>query len=411
MAGPVSVTTVNDLKSKPPNRTTVTIVVGIIVGALGFFVLGLNVGNGRLSFANLSSLNKNLPTQLNYSSVNQVYNDIRNQYDGSLTNSEVLNGLKSGLAQATGDPYTEYFSPSEAQQFNQELNNSFSGIGAELSQDSSGDLIIISPISGFPAAKAGLQPQDIISSINGTTTTGMSVDAAVNKIRGAAGTKVDLTILRNGTQLNFSITRANITLPSVTTQTLSGNIGYIAISQFTNDTSNLALQAAQKFKQANVKGIILDLRDNPGGLVSAAVNVSSLWLPSNDMVMQEKRGSTIVQTYYSTGNDILHGIPTVVLINGGSASASEITAGALHDNGLAYLIGTTSFGKGSVQQVDSLSGGAELKVTIAHWYRPDGQNINHKGITPDQTVSMGSQSSQATTDLQENAAISYLQSH
>jgi carboxyl-terminal processing protease len=208
-----------------------------------------------------------------------------------------------------------------------------------------------------------------------------------------------------------TITRAQITIPSVTWKILSGNIGYIQIAQFGDDTSSLAQQAAQQFKAADVKGVVLDLRDNPGGLVSAAVNVSSLWLPQGKLIMQEKRGSTVLQTYDSTGNDLLKGVPTVVLINDGSASASEITAGALHDNQAAYLIGTTSFGKGSVQELDNLSNGGELKVTIAHWYRPDGKNINHIGITPDETVQLTTAQLAAGNDTQENAAISYLNSH
>ena len=136
-------------------------------------------------------------------------------------------------------------------------------------------------------------------------------------------------------------------------------------AQFSNDTSSLAEQAAQKFQQAHVKGVILDLRNNPGGIVDAAINVSSLWLPQGKLIMQEKQGNTVVQTYTSTGNDLLNGVPTVVLINAGSASASEITAGALRDDNAAYLIGVKSYGKGCVQQIDQLSGGAELKVTIA----------------------------------------------
>jgi carboxyl-terminal processing protease len=291
------------------------------------------------------------------------------------------------------------------------LNNSFSGIGAELGADSSGDVEVIAPIDGSPAAKAGLKPKDIIASINGKSTSGMSADTAVNEIRGAAGTKVTLGIIRGGSQqLTFTITRQNITVPTVESKILNGNIGYMQISTFGDDTSSLATQAADKFAGEHVKGVILDLRDNPGGLVTDAVNVSSLWLPDGEMIMQEKDGNTVVQTYTSTGIDPLRGIPTVVLVNGGSASASEITTGALHDNNAAWVIGTQTYGKGVVQAVLNLAGGAELKVTIASWYRPDGKNINHIGITPDQIVQLTDSEAQAGNDTQLTAALNYLES-
>jgi carboxyl-terminal processing protease len=378
------------------------------------FLLGFNFGDGNLSVA-FPWDNKpltGLPAALDYSSVNQVYQALKDNYDGHLTETELLNGLKEGLAAAPGDPYTEYFTPSQAKAFNNELNNTFSGIGAELSQDSSGDIEIIAPIAGTPAASAGLQPQDIITAINGVSTSGMNVDTAVNDIRGPAGTKVVLTILRNNTQtLNLTIIRKNITVPSVTTKILPGNIGYMSISTFADDTTSLAQKAANQFVGDHVKGIILDLRDDPGGLLSAAVNVSSLWVEPNQMILQEKRGSTVVQTYYAEGGDVLHGIPTVVLINGGSASASEITTGALHDNHDAYVIGEKSFGKGVVQQLINFKDGSQLKVTVASWYRPDGQDIEHKGIIPDEKVADKGTDLQASNDPQLLAAQSYLAKH
>lgn len=386
----------------------------LLLALLIVFFVGINVGNGRIDIRlpwdkNLSSLNNGLPATLNYSSVNQVYQALKTNYDGTLTETELLNGIKQGLANAPGDPYTEYFTPSQASQFNDELNNTFSGIGAELSQESNGDIEVIAPISGDPADKAGLKAQDVITAINGVSTTGMSVEDAVNKIHGAAGTKVTLQILRNQTQtLSLTITRQNITAPSVTTQILPGNIGYMAISTFADDTTSLSQKAANQFASEHVKGIVLDLRDDPGGLLSAAVNVSSLWLPQNQIVLQEKRGSTVVQTYYAEGGNVLHGIPTVVLINGGSASASEITTGALHDHGDAYVIGQKSFGKGVVQQLINFNDGSQLKVTIASWYRPDGQDIEHKGITPDKTVPDSGTDLEAANDPQLQAAEAYL---
>jgi carboxyl-terminal processing protease len=220
---------------------------------------------------------------------------------------------------------------------------------------------------------------------------------------------VTLQIIRNATQtLNFTISRENIVVPSVNTKILPGNIGYMQITTFANDTSTLAQQAATKFAAEHVKGIVLDLRDDPGGLLTAAINVSSLWLPQGQTVLQEKRGSQVVQTYQSEGDDTLHSIPTVVLINAGSASASEITTGALHDHGDAYVIGEKSFGKGVVQQLINFNDGSELKVTVASWYRPDGKDIEHLGITPDKTVSLSPAQLSAGNDTQLNAAEQYL---
>ncbi len=354
------------------------------------FLVGYGVGSGHISLSGSSGVpaNASLPSQLDYSSVNAEYQALIQNYDGKLTATQLLNGLKHGLAEATDDPHTEYFTAAETKEFNQELNNQFSGIGAELGNDSSGDLQIVSPIQGLPAAKAGVQAGDLIATINGKSTSGLGLDQAVDEIRGKAGTKVTLGLVRNGQLVNITIVRQNIEVPSVLWKMLPGNIGYIQIITFDNNTSDLAQKAAQQLKSQGAASIILDLRGNPGGLLQAAIDVSSLWLEQGQLVLQEKRGPVVVNSYYASGNDILHGLKTVVLINGGSASASEITAGALHDHGDATLIGTKSYGKGSVQQVVPLSNESELKVTVAKWYRPNGENIDGKGITPDKVIQL-----------------------
>lgn len=391
------------------------------------FVLGICFGNGTLSLHRQHGVSGSLPAKPDYTTVNQVYKALIDNYDGKLTETQLLNGLKHGLAEATNDPYTEYFTPQEAKAFNQQLNNQFSGIGAELGEDSNQNLQIIAPIAGTPASQAGLQAGDIIASINGASTSGMTVDQAVSKIRGPAGSKVTLQIVRGSTPQTLTITRQNLTVPSVNTKILPGNIGYMQITTFSEDTSDLAQKAAQQFKDENVKGIVLDLRNNPGGLLDAAVHVSSLWLPQGKLILQEKRGNTVVQSYSALGGDVLNGIPTVVLANSGSASASEITAGALHDNGAAYVIGQKTYGKGVVQQLINLckpslnvrqdaektcnGDDGQLKVTVASWYRPNGQNINHKGISPDQAVTLPKDTTVTpggANDTQLQAAESYL---
>ncbi|HVV66601.1 MAG TPA: S41 family peptidase [Candidatus Saccharimonadales bacterium] len=385
----------------------------VVIAAV--FAIGVFVGNGTISIHRQHGVAGNLPSKPDYSSVTQVYKSLVQNYDGKLTETQLEDGLKHGLAASTNDPYTVYFTPKEAKEFNQQLNNQFSGIGAELGEDSDGNLQIIAPISGTPAAQAGLQAGDLIASINGTSTTGMSVDQAVSKIRGTAGSKVTLQIVRNKTTpQTYTITRQNITVPSVNTKILPGNIGYMQITTFADDTAGLAQKAADQFKQQNVKAVVLDLRNNPGGLLDAAVHVSSLWLPQNTLILQEKRGGQVVQSYDALGGDVLNGIPTVVLTNSGSASASEITAGALHDNKAAYLIGEKTYGKGVVQQLINFGDGSQLKVTVASWYRPNGQNINHKGITPDKNVALPANTTVTPggdNDTQLQAAESYLAGH
>ena len=393
--------------SKIGKLARVVMILAVLVVVYG---LGVNVGNGRLHFGRqLQTENAQLPDKLDYSTVQDVYNSLKQNYDGKLTETQLEDGLKHGLAQSTGDPYTVYFTAKEAKDFNSSLNNSFSGVGAELGEDKDGNLEVIAPIAGLPADKAGIKAQDLITQINGQSTAGESVDDAVNKIRGQKGTKVTLQIVRDHAQtLTFTITRDDIKLPSVKTKILDGNIGYMQITDFADDTANLAQKAADDFAGKHVKGIVLDLRDDPGGLLDAAVKVSSLWLPQNTKILDEKHGGTVIDTENALGGDELHGIPTVILVNSGSASASEITTGALHDNHAAYVIGEKSFGKGVVQQLINFSDGSELKVTVASWFRPNGQNINHKGITPDKTVKLSDDDAKAGNDTQLKAAEDYL---
>lgn len=355
-----------------------------VFGAFVIFGFGFGLGSGNLQFMNgVKNQNANLPISLNFSSVEKVYSILRKNFDGNLDEAKLTEGMKRGLVNATGDPHTEFFNAEETKQFNQELNGTFSGIGAELGKNED-TIVIVSPISGFPAEKAGLKPKDVIAEIDGQSTYGLSVSEAANKIRGPEGTEVKLRIIRNKQEdLSFTIKRANITVPSVESKTLEGNIGYIKISRFSDDTTSLTREFAKSLKAGGSKQIILDLRGNPGGLLDAAVGVSSVWLPANKTVLQEKRADVVIKTYQSEGDPILEGVPTIILIDEGSASASEIVAGALRDNNVAKLMGTKSYGKGSVQSVENLPDGSSLKVTIAHWFTPNGRNIDKQGIEPD----------------------------
>lgn len=380
----------------------------LIVGAV--YAVGLEQGKGQLNFAFFKTKNtKSSQGPLNYSSLNEIYNLLNKDFDGSLDKSKLLDGAKAGLVNATGDPYTEYFSPADAKSFNDQLNGSFTGIGAELGTNDNNDIVVVSALSGYPAEAAGLKPRDIVAAVNGQPTSGMSVGAVVNKIRGPEGRPVKLTIVRGSAPaFEVTITRAKITVPSVE-HSLDGHIGYIKISQFNSDTALLAQQAARDLKTKNAKAVILDLRSDPGGYLDAAVKVSSLWLDDGTTVVSERRGSTIIDTQKAQGNNILKGLPTVVLLNEGSASASEITAGALHDNQAATIVGVKSFGKGSVQQVENLSDGSEIKITFARWYTPAGKNIDKQGISPDIAVDKSDADQKAGRDPQKDRAIQILQ--
>lgn len=404
-----SESTINSPKQPLITRTRV----GLIVAGVLLFVFGLLVGQGRIDLTGQSySSNTGLSAQLDYSQLDELYSTLRKNYNGTLSDQQVLDGLKHGLAASTGDPYTEFMTAKEAKDFSGSLQGTISGIGAKLELDDDKNVVIAAPLAGSPAEAAGLRAKDIIVSIDGKSAYGLSVSEAVKKVRGEKGTKVKLTVLRNkAEQLDFTITRDTIEVPSVVTKTLDdGKIGYIQVSQFSDDTDELAQKAAAKFKSDGVSKIILDLRDNPGGEVTTAVNLSSLWLDPGDTIVQQRRGNTVTDTQVANSINTLKGMPTVVLLNAGSASASEITALALKDNGAATLMGETSYGKGVVQQLFPFSDGSSLKVTVAKWYSPKGTNIDKKGIKPDTEVKMTEEAYQSGTDLQLNAAVSYLQS-
>jgi len=386
----------------------------MVVAFIGFaiFALGVGIGNGKICVNDCkltSSVQKNSKDNLDYSSVESLYDSLRQTFDGQLENDKIITGLKEGLISASGDPYTEYLTPDESKDFNDGLNGSFTGIGAELGKDSNGNIQIISPIAGFPAEKSGLKPKDLIAEIDDKSTVGMSISDAVKLIRGELNTDVRLRIIRNGTEdLSFTITRKEITIASVKYSVKDGNIGYIQISRFSDDTNKLVEQAAQDLKSKNVKGVVLDLRNNPGGLLESAVTVSSLWIEKDSVVLQEKRDDKLVKTYKASGGNLLGGVPTIVLINEGSASASEIVAGALSDSKIAKLYGKKSYGKGSVQQLLELNDGGVLKVTIAKWFTPSGVNINKEGIKPDKEISLSDDDIKNLRDPQLDAAINDL---
>lgn len=345
---------------------------------------------------------------LDLSSVQSLYATLEDKYEGDLDTGKLIDGAKHGLVEASGDPYTVYFTAEEAKSFQNDLEGSFEGIGAELGKREE-KLVIISTLDSSPALGAGLKAGDQIAAVNDQPSLDWSVEKAVSQIRGKKGTTVKLTIIR-GEELprDFTITRDTISDPSVKTEITADNIGILRVSRFgETDTVRLARAAAQDFKDRGVKGVVIDLRGNGGGYLKSAQDLASLWL-DNKVVVTERRGGNISDTLRSGRNPILGGVPTVVLVNGGSASASEILAGALRDNNAAKLVGQKTFGKGSVQTIEDVSGGGQLKVTIAKWYTPNGKNISKEGITPELVVELTEQNVAAGQDPQKDKALELL---
>ena len=334
-----------------------------------------------------------------------VWNFVKEEfYRQPVSDKDLFYGSLKGLLSGLDDPYSVYFDPEETNKFNSDLEGSFEGIGAEIGIKDD-KLQIIAPLSGMPAEKAGLLPGDWIVKIDGTETTDMTVESAVSLIRGEGGTEVVLSIYREGLDAiqDITIVRGKIVIDSVKWETDENNVMHISISTFNHDTSTLMNEVIQEVLSTNVEGIILDLRSNPGGLLSTAIDIASAWVGYDTVVIERTRSQA--NTFNGVTAPRLEDIPTVVLVNGGSASASEIVAGALQDYGFATVVGTQTFGKGSVQDYQEFSDGSAVKITTAEWYTPNGRTINETGLEPDIEVLFTLEEYQADIDPQLNTAM------
>jgi carboxyl-terminal processing protease len=323
-------------------------------------------------------------------------------------NTDLVYAAAEGLIAAAGDHYTFFAPPAKGEIDRQVMAGEFGGIGAYVSQDQAGQLVIAAPFSGLPAEQAGLKAGDVVLEVDGVSPQGLSLDDAAAHLRGAIGTKVKLTVYRpsDGSQFQVEITRAKVEMPTVQSARY-GDVGYVRLFIF-NDLATSSLEREIKsLENQGAKALILDLRGNPGGLLDQAVSVSDLFLGEGVVVTQRDReGEEIV--YRSTDGGPAEQIPLVVLIDGGSASASEVVAGALKDRGRAALIGQTSFGKGSVQHVHDMEDGSQLHVTAALWFTPDGTAIQGKGLTPDVAVAVPDSPEAGQQDPYIGAALTYL---
>lgn len=328
----------------------------------------------------------------------EAYRQLAANYDGDLDANKLSDGAARGMVKAVGDDYTTFLDKEEAAEFNKSLNGEVSGIGAEIGVRNL-QPTVLRVLDDSPAKKAGLKTGDIFVAVNGTSVAGETASGVADKVTGEAGTTVKLTMRRGSESLDFSITRAQISDPSVR-WSVSDDIGVLTISRFDDNTGSLARKAAKEFIDKGVKGVIVDLRNNGGGYLTAAQEVASLWLDSGKTVVTEKSRGQVTETVKASGNPTLKGKKTIVLVNGSSASASEIVAGALKDYQAAILVGEKTFGKGTVQKVINLSDDRILKVTVARWYTPQDRNITKEGIQPNQTVKMSSDDNNAGRDPQ-----------
>ena len=369
------------------------LIVALLTGVIGFTI------GTRLQ--NLSV------TQLDYSELSDVYNALSAKYDGKLDKNALMTGAAKGLVAAAGDVYTEYMTAEEYGELETDLSGELTGIGVEIGFNADNNLSVISVIDDSPAEQAGLRAGDLIEKIDDQDATKLTTSGAAKLIRGDEGTTVKLTVIRDGEEKEFTAKRTKIDNPSVKWEIKDG-IGYMRISTFGDDTTALAEQAANDFVDHNVKGVVLDLRSNTGGYVDAAQGVASLWLKPGATITEERSSRGTLARVQATGGDVLRDMPTVVLIDGATASASEITAGALRDNAGAKLVGTQSYGKGLVQEVIELTNGDILKVTVAKWYTPSGDNINKEGLKPDVKVDMTAQQYNSGDDVQEQRAVEEL---
>jgi len=376
----------------------------------GFFIGQIS----RPSIEKVEGLsNKELgqPTLVDFSLFWDAWRVLEKKYvdrDG-LDRQNMIYGAISGLLKSLGDPYSVFMEPKESKKFIDDMGGSFEGIGAEVGIRK-GTLTIIAPLEGMPAQKAGLKAGDKVLKVDDTLTADLTLDEAVSLIRGEKGTEVILLITREEWDevKEIKIIRDTIKIPIIKWEIKEGDITYVQFYHFTENASREFRKLVKEILNSSTKGIVLDLRNNPGGYLETSVDIASWFLPRNEVVVIEDFGNGEDNKYRSKGYKDLENIPTVVLINQGSASASEILAGALRDIKGIKIVGQKSFGKGSVQQLEKLKGGSSIKITVAKWLTPSGLSIRDEGITPDIEVEITEEDIDEMRDPQLDKALELL---
>lgn len=377
------------------NRTTSVVVALLFSGA--FFILGFFAGNAKSVKDEVTADNgsvdikkvvdlygRSRSDKVSFEQFWTVWNMVKSNYvEQPVDETKLFYGAIKGMVSGLDDPYSVYLPPQKAEEFAADLAGEFSGIGAEIGMKDE-QLIVIAPLPSSPAEKAGLKPKDRIFKIDDKETQGLTVEEAVSKIRGPEGTTVKLTIASDGEDKirEVTLTRQKINVPTVIFEKKTNDIAYIRISHFNDETVTEFDDAVHKTLEMKPKGIILDMRSNPGGYLDASVDVASEWVKEG-VVVKERFYDGKVRDYETTGKHRLADIPTIVLVDAGTASGAEIVAGALQDYGFATLVGEKTFGKGSVQNLEVLGDGSALKLTVAKWFTPKDRQISGQGIPVD----------------------------
>jgi carboxyl-terminal processing protease len=323
-----------------------------------------------------------------FSKLYSAFDTLKNGYYQKVDDKKLINGAINGMVESLGDPYSDYMSSTESKSFHNSISSSFEGIGAEI-QEKDAHIVIVSPIKGSPAEKAGLKPNDVIISVNGKSLQGKSSTQAVALIRGKKGTKVNLIIQRPGTEapVKVSVVRDQIPINTVYGEMVGDGIAKVQITSFSTNTSKELVKTLADLQKQGMKGMVLDLRQNPGGLLDQAIDIASMFVPKGKVLfkVEDRNGNIKEYSSQNKGTDIM---PLVVLIDSGSASASEIVSAAVNESAGVPLIGEKSFGKGTVQTAQDFSDGSNLKFTMAKWLTPDGNWIHKKGLKPDYPVAL-----------------------
>lgn len=380
------------------------IITSVLTLALGV-VVGLNWSYISANFLPYLGFKRTAAATntLNWSELDQVYSELVSNYDGDIDKAALIEGAKQGLVEAVGDKYTAYMPTDAASDFKASLHGEVgAGIGVEIALRD-GYVRILRTLPDNPARKAGILAGDIIYKIDGEEIWDQDNEAIANKLRGEAGSKLSLTVVRNGAEKTFELTREEINNVSADI-TYDGSTAIVQITRFDTDTGTIVEQFAKEFESKGIKKVIIDLRGNGGGYVSAARDLLSLWLDGDKILTQKSKFAKDEDTYALRGRAILKDMKTIVLVNGSTASASEIVAGALQDYDKATVIGEATYGKGVVQTMLDFSDGSLLKVTTAHWYTPNGTNIGGTGLTPDKVITRSYDDINAGRDPQLDAA-------